>query len=63
MISVAVCYLSTNEESFFYYLVISIISGAISSMLIAIKMIIADMGKIDHKTQIDDFSGGGGGGL
>ena len=63
IISSAVCYFSTNEESLFYYLITSIISGAISCVLIAIKMITADTGKIDHKKHIGDFFGGGGGGL
>ena len=61
IISGAVCYFSTNEDSFFYYLITSIVSGAISCVLIAIKMITADTGKIDHKKHIGDFSGGGGG--
>jgi len=39
------------------------ISGAISCVLIAIKMITSDKGKIDHKKHIGDFFGGGGGGL
>ena len=42
IISGAVCYLSTSEESFFYYLITSIVSGAISCVLLAIKMITAD---------------------
>ena len=63
IISSTVCYFSTNEESFFYYLITSIVSGAISCLLIAIKMITADTGKIDHKKHIGDFSGGRGGGL
>jgi len=32
-------------------------------VLIAIKMITSDKGKIDHKKHIGDFFGGGGGGL
>ena len=63
IISGAVCYFSTNEESLFYYLITSIISGAIYCVLIAIKMITADTGKIDHKKHIGNFFGGGGGGL
>jgi len=62
-ISSTVCYFSTNEESFFYYLITSFVSVAICSLLIAIKMLTADSGKIDHKKHIGDFSGGGGGGL
>ena len=63
IISSTVCHFSTSEESFFYYLITSIVSGAISCLLIAIKMITPDTGKIDHKKHIGDFSGGGGGGL
>jgi hypothetical protein len=63
IISGAVCYFSTSEENLFYYLITSIVSGAISCVLIANKMITADTGKIDHKKHIGDFSGGGGGGL
>tara|TARA_Y200000002_G_C22612311_1_gene634387 strand:+ start:639 stop:869 length:231 start_codon:yes stop_codon:yes gene_type:complete len=62
IISGAVCYFSTNEESFFYYLITSIVSGAIFCVLIAIKMITADTGKIDHKKHIGTFFDGGGGG-
>jgi len=62
IISSTVCYFSTNEESFFYYLITSIVSGAIFCVLIAIKMITADTGKIDHKKHIGTFFDGGGGG-
>ena len=62
IISGIVCYFSTNEESFFYYLITSIVSGAIFCVLIAIKMITADTGKIDHKKHIGTFFDGGGGG-
>jgi hypothetical protein len=63
IISGAVCYFSTNEASFFYYLITSSVSGAISCVLLAITLITSETGKIDHKMHIGDFSCGGGGGL